>query len=95
MLVFLVFIHSICICFAFSKLPLCSEKFEGIRLCSLDPNYDKSYPPDPKPVTLKQSITILDIFEFNANTQTITLSLRLKSFWEDTRVILKSSDPNE
>ena len=78
-----------------SKPELCSENFEGIRLCSLDANYDKSYPPDPRPISLKQTITLLDIFEFNADTQTVTLSLRLKTFWKDTRITLQSSNPNE
>ena len=77
-----------------ANLNLCKNE-DTFGLCSLTDKYDKSYPPDPRPIYLNQTITIFDIVDFNQDDRTVTLFLQLYIFWNDTRLTNKYSDPSE
>ena len=82
---FLIFLFD-CITVA-SSIGLC--KHQDLGLCSLSDNYDKSYPPDPRPMYLNQTITLFDIVEFDQDARTVTLFMQIYLFWNDTRITKK------
>ena len=78
-----------------AQLNLCvNEDITGVGLCTLTENYDKSYP-SIRPMDLEQIVTIFDIVEFDQDERTVTLFLQLMTYWNDTRITLKSSDPSK
>ena len=44
---------------------------------------------------INNSVRVLDIVEFNANENTMTIFVQLKAWWDDPDLTLKSNDPNE
>ena len=46
---------------------------------------------DPMPLFIQEKIKVFEITEFNQNDKTITLYISLISYWNDTRIMLKSS----
>ena len=72
----------------------CQENISGLRLCIINSTYGKTFPSDP-PLYLHQAVTLYDVVDFNAEDQTVTVFLQLFTSWNDTRLTLKSSDPNE
>ena len=70
----------------------CQENHTGLRLCKLNETYDKTFPSNP-PMYLHQSITLYDVVDFNPEQETVTVFLQLFTWWNDTRLTLKSSYP--
>lgn len=44
---------------------------------------------------INNSVRVLDIVEFNANENTMTIFVQLKAEWDDPGLTLKSNDPDE
>ena len=44
---------------------------------------------------IDNSVRVLDIVEFNADENTMTIFVQLKAMWDDPDLTLKSNDPNE
>ena len=88
----------ICICIAtkVSSLESCASKdVTKLQLCTLEDAYDTSLPSEPWPVTVKNSVTVLDVVELNPDDNTLTIFVQLKVLWNDTGLSLISNDPNE
>lgn len=79
------------------ELQSCSEPVEKLQLCSLVDNYGISFPSQPSswPSQINNSISLLDIVEFEPTDNTIGLFVILKVWWEDPWLSLKSNDPSE
>ena len=75
-------------------LSLCSDpSIEKLSICKNVENYDKSFPGDP--IKVYNSVTVLDIVEFNADDNTITLFVQIMVMWNDTRLTLTTGDATE
>lgn len=44
---------------------------------------------------INNSVRVLDIVEFNANENTMTIFVQLMAWWDDPDLTLKSNDPDE
>ena len=78
------------------QLGHCNGIIEKLNLCHTDENgYDMSGPNKPYPSILTPSIEIHDIVEVNPGEKSVTLLLEIFLQWNDTRLELNSSDPNE
>ena len=62
-------------------------------LCKPD-DYTK-HPNKPWPLILKETVVVYDIPEFHENEKTITISIELTVFWNDTRIRINSIDPSD
>ena len=80
-------------CIGDQVLQPCEEDIIGLRLCKINPSYGKTFPSDP-PMYLKTVVSLYDVIDFNEEEQTVTVFLQLFTSWNDTRLILKSSDKN-
>ena len=77
-----------------AQIHLCNESnVHGLRLCSHE-HYDKSLG-QTVPALVKEKVVMYDIPEFNQNEKTVTIFMMLKIYWNDTRVMLKSSDASQ
>ena len=79
-----------------AQLKSCDEDISELTLCYVDENgYDLSGPSKPFPSKLTPSIEIHDVVEFNAEEKSLSLLLEIHLEWNDTRLFLKSGDPNK
>ena len=78
-----------------ASLTSCSSPVEKLQICKLNPDYDQSFPSKPWPMIVNNSVRVLDIVEFNADENTMTIFVQLMAWWEDPHLTLKSNDPNE
>lgn len=79
-----------------SRLISCDDVTENkAQLCYEDPAVKKGTSPKPYPNFFFQELTIFDILDFDPKDQTITISVKLRTEWNDSRVTLKSGNPNE
>ena len=46
-------------------------------------------------MSIDNSVRVLDIVEFNANENTMTIFVQLMAWWDDPDLTLKSNDPDE
>jgi len=75
-------------------LSLCTDpSIDKLSICKNVENYDKSFPGDP--IKVRNSVTVLDIVEFNADDNTITLFVQIMVMWNDTRLTLTTGDATE
>ena len=70
----------------------CDAPVGSLSICTSVNNYDKSFPGDP--ITVYNSVTVLDIVELNHDDNTITLFVQIMVMWNDTRLTLTTSDKN-
>ena len=77
------------------SLTSCSEPVDKLQICKLNPDYDQSFPAKPWPMIVNNSVRVLDIVEFNADENTMTIFVQLMAWWIDPDLSLKSNDPNE
>lgn len=81
---------------ALGTIEHCGKIIEKSSLCHTDDNgYDMSGPNKPYPSKLTPSIEIHDIVEFNPEEKSVTFLLEIFLQWNDTRLELKSVDPND
>ena len=77
-----------------SRLINCDDvKEEQAQLCNLAPGYKKGSSPKPIPNYHFQELTLFDILDLDPKDQTITISVKLRTEWNDSRVTLKSGNP--
>ena len=62
-------------------------------LCKSDDYIKKPQP--PWPLTVKETVVVYDIPEFHENEKTISISMELTVFWNDTRMKINSIDPSD
>ena len=46
-------------------------------------------------MSIDNSVRVLDIVEFNADENTMTIFVQLMALWDDPDLTLKSNDPDE
>ena len=78
----------------------CNGDVTKLQLCSLHENYNKGLVGTGSedfdfPLTVRSSITLLDIADFNENKNTITIDLLLSIIWFDVTMTLEANNPNE
>ena len=78
-----------------SKLFSCNDTVSRLSLCTLVSDYEQSLPPEPFPMKLGQSVTLYSVADINEAQSTMTLRMHVSIWWNDTRIGLKSNDPNE
>ena len=79
---------------SYAELSFCEDDTViGLRICGNE-DYNKGHG-ETKPTFVKERIVLYDIKEFEPDDQTVTLFLMLYSYWNDSRVKLKSSDPEQ
>ena len=80
-----------------AKVHLCHEekKIIGTMICKLSDDYNKAHGQHPLPLVAKEKIILYDIPELNQEDKTITLFMTLIIHWNDSRLMLKTSDPTE
>lgn len=66
-----------------------------VQLCYQSQDYEKSQPSKPWPQSYYQELVIFDILDFDPKDQTMTASLKMRTEWNDTRLMLKSGNPDE
>ena len=89
LLLFMIFIR-----LSYAQISFCGDDTViGLRMCANE-DYNKAWG-ETKPTMIKEKIILFDIKEFNADEKTVTLFLMLFSYWNDSRVMVKSSDPNQ
>ena len=72
----------------------CNDKhFDKLSICQNVQTYDKSFPGDP--IKVYNSLTVLDVVEFNPDDNTITLFVQIMVMWNDTRLTLTTGNANE
>ena len=81
-----------------SDLISCDQPVIGKQLCKVNKTVENKlievWPDDfEKPLKISSVLTIDSIPELNENEGTITINAMLKVFWNDTRITLKSDDP--
>ena len=92
---------TICLSFlgiAKAELRLCSDSsFQGFGICATGngKDYDESEPPQPWPYDLEKIVTMYDVATFRQDDRSITLFVKLLVKWNDTRITMKSSDPDK
>ena len=86
-LVFLVFMAQ-----STTSINHCDIPVGSLSICTNVNIYDKSFPGDP--ITVYNSVTVLDIVELNHDDNTITLFIQIMVMWNDTRLTLTTSDKN-
>ena len=69
----------------------CQENITAIRLCQIPKTYNNGEPPmsNGRPMSLKQSLTLLSVAEFDVDQNTLSLVILLAVQWNDTRIKLK------
>ena len=80
-----------------AALPKCNEPVTKLRICSLVDNYEVGMPSlvSNQPVNVSNSVTLFSLAELNEDQSSISLTVLLAMVWNDTRLALKSNDPNE
>ena len=73
----------------------CSSNVTKLQICKLNQDYAQSFPSKPWPMIVNNSVRVLDIVEFNADANTMTIFVQLMAWWDDTELTLKSNDPDE
>ena len=75
----------------------CNETVTKIRMCTLDSNYGNGRPPfkEGSPTMVKNSVTLFSLAQINEDQSTISLNVLLAFKWDDTRISLKSNNPDE
>ena len=68
---------------------------KGAHLCHKAPGFKKGYAPEPRPYYFHQELAILDILDLDPRDQTITISVKLRTKWNDSRITLESKDPDD
>ena len=81
-------------------LSKCNGTVSKTQLCSIHDNYNKRYQNRgwdkfQLPMTVKSSVTLLDIAEINENKNTVTLQLMLKVIWHDATLRLETNNEKE
>ena len=79
------------------ELAKCNGTVMKLQLCTPDSDYNSGTTAWKKlgyPVTLKSSLIVHKIAEFDERHNTITLNFVLSVVWEDPRLSLESNDPN-
>ena len=77
-----------------AQISMCKdETIRGLRICTNE-TYDKGKG-ETQPLFVKEKVLVHDIPEFNQNDKTISIYMTLYVYWNDTRVMLKSSDPSQ
>ena len=72
-------------------LRLCNETTEFVKICSLKPDYESWTPTTENyPRMLKNSVTIVSVSEFNEDERTISVSIHMAAWWNDTRLSISS-----
>ena len=66
------------------------ETFVGLAICKPKDYNPKA--PKPHPLILQETIIVNDIPEFNPDEKTITIFMKLIVYWNDSRIMIKSSD---
>ena len=82
-----------------TELISCNETVTKLRICSLVPNYEQGMPPAPLmtkgPTVVSNSITLFSLAEFNEDQSSVSLTVLIAMVWNDTRITLKSNNPDE
>ena len=90
-------IHILTTCFNIvTSLVFCNETVAKLQICQLG-EHDKGQPPwkPDQPLRPLESMTIFSVAEFNEAQNTISLDILLSVWWNDTRITLKSNDPQK
>ena len=78
-----------------ARVRSCDESADIVFLCS-NGYYDKSFSgTGDQPAVLNEKIVVYTIPEFNPIDKTVTIFMRLMTYWNDTRISLKTNDPNK
>ena len=79
-----------------TSLVFCNETVTKLQICQLG-EHDKGQPPwkPGQPLRPLESMTIFSVAEFNEAQNTISLDILLSVWWNDTRISLKSNDPQK
>ena len=89
LLVFLLFVRM-----SYGQISFCDDDTViGIRICRNE-GYNKAFS-ETLPTSVAIRIVLYDIKEFDPDEKTVTLFVNLLSYWNDSRVMLKSSDPKQ
>jgi len=75
------------------SLELCSKPVEKPQICAVYENHTSNKPPSPLPLVLQPVMDFRDIIDFDLNTNTITIFVRILIFWNDTSIKLTGPDP--
>ena len=75
------------------SLELCSKPVEKPQICAIYQNHTSNEPPSPLPLVLQPVMDFRDIIDFDLNTNTITIFVRILIFWNDTSIKLTGPDP--
>ena len=78
-------------------LKQCSKPFTGLDVCTSDEKYNAGVPDftNGKPCKVGTSITLFGINELDEARKTISVNILVALWWTDTRLTLRSDDPNE
>ena len=79
---------------SYAQISFCDDAtIIGLRICGSE-DYNKGFG-EARPLSIKEKIVLYDVKEFNPNEKSITLFMMLFTVWNDSRVMLKSGDPNQ
>ena len=75
----------------------CNETVKKLTMCSLVEVYEQGMPPleTDGPLMVINSVTLFSLAELNEDQSSISLTVLLAMVWNDTRLALKSNNPNE
>ena len=94
-----IFLVQIIVCINFAhSLKLCNETVTKLQICRFG-EYDKGLPINGKVDKpwddILESVTIFSVSELDENQNTISLDILLATWWQDRRITLKSTNPQE